>query len=212
MVEKELKNFKNREKLLDAALDEFSTHSFREASLNNIIKKAGVSKGSFYFHFRDKRSLYLYLFGEIAKSKKAFIQEYMAENPINPEKMNFFEFISESSKAGISFALKFPGYYRLASRFYREKDNEIYRDVKDTFMGDFDAIVRPEIEKSLRQGKFRKDFDVDFITRLINHLMLNFDAIFPYEDRKSLEKTLKLFEKYMDFIKFGLAGRNRKGK
>lgn len=212
MAKKELKNFKNREKLLDAALDEFSAHSFREASLNNIIKKAQVSKGSFYFHFKDKRSLYLYLFGEIAKSKAAFINKYLEENPVNPGEMDFFELISQSLRAGIRFAMEHPSYYRLASRFYREKDNEIYRDVKETFKEDFDAIIRPEIERSVRQGKFRKDFDVGFITSLINHLMLNFDAIFPYEDRESPGEALKLFEKYMDFIKFGLAGRDRKGK
>jgi len=61
------KKFKNKDKLLNAALDEFGKYSYKQASLNRIIKKAGISKGSFYFHFKDKKSLYLMNFLLIMK-------------------------------------------------------------------------------------------------------------------------------------------------
>ncbi len=48
-----------------AAMDEFAHHSFNEASLNNIIKVAKISKGGMFKYIEDKTDLYIHVF-EIA--------------------------------------------------------------------------------------------------------------------------------------------------
>ena len=50
-----------QEKLLEAATREFSTRPFNEASINQIIKEAGIPRGSFYMYFQDKEDLFRYL-------------------------------------------------------------------------------------------------------------------------------------------------------
>lgn len=47
--------------ILDAALDEFAAHGFRDASLNRIIAAAGISKGSMYYYFDGKEDLYIHV-------------------------------------------------------------------------------------------------------------------------------------------------------
>ncbi|MFH8250246.1 TetR/AcrR family transcriptional regulator [Microbacterium sp. B2969] len=47
-----------QEAILNTALDEFSAHGFAEASLNRIIARAGLSKGSMYYYFDSKEDLY----------------------------------------------------------------------------------------------------------------------------------------------------------
>lgn len=47
--------------IVQAALDEFATHGFHDASLNRIIDAAGISKGSMYYYFDDKEDLYAYV-------------------------------------------------------------------------------------------------------------------------------------------------------
>jgi TetR/AcrR family transcriptional regulator len=44
---------------------------FSDASINQIIKAAGISRGSFYQYFVDKEDLYLYMLTEIGKEKLA---------------------------------------------------------------------------------------------------------------------------------------------
>ena len=205
------KDFKNKEKLIRAALEEFGIHSFREASLNNIIKKAGVSKGSFYFHFKDKKSLYFYLFDEITRLKVEFLKKHTSGELKDTGDKDFFELLKISAEGGIRFALEYPEYQGLASNYLREKGNRIYDEIKERFSGDFTDIIRPEIERALKEGKFRKGMDGDFIIRIINYLLLNFDVVFPYEERNSQENILALFDKYIDFIKFGLVRKSRKG-
>lgn len=47
--------------LLEASEREFSRVSFDEASINQIIQDAKISRGSFYMYFEDKEDLYFYL-------------------------------------------------------------------------------------------------------------------------------------------------------
>ena len=50
-----------QEKLFEAATREFSHRPFNEASINQIIKEAGIPRGSFYMYFQDKEDLFRYL-------------------------------------------------------------------------------------------------------------------------------------------------------
>ena len=50
-----------QKKLLDAAMNEFSRVSYTDASINQIIHNAGISRGSFYTYFVDKDDLFGYL-------------------------------------------------------------------------------------------------------------------------------------------------------
>ncbi|HZK79669.1 MAG TPA: TetR/AcrR family transcriptional regulator, partial [Humisphaera sp.] len=48
-----------REKLIQSAYDLFRKFGFHAAGLDQIIKKAGVAKGTFYNHFESKDALIL---------------------------------------------------------------------------------------------------------------------------------------------------------
>jgi AcrR family transcriptional regulator len=47
--------------ILQAALDEFAARGFHDASLNQVIEAAGISKGSMYYYFDGKEDLYAYV-------------------------------------------------------------------------------------------------------------------------------------------------------
>ena len=50
-----------RERLLLAAGEEFDRVHYAEASINRMIRAAGIPRGSFYMYFRDKEELFHYL-------------------------------------------------------------------------------------------------------------------------------------------------------
>ena len=52
-----------RDRFLEAAWEEFTTVSFPEASINQIIRRAGIPRGSFYQYFAGKEDLLFYLMG-----------------------------------------------------------------------------------------------------------------------------------------------------
>lgn len=54
-------NIEKQERIIHAALIEFSERNFNEASITNIVKKADISRGSFYQYFSNKEKIYKYL-------------------------------------------------------------------------------------------------------------------------------------------------------
>lgn len=66
--------------LMKAAIKEFSNTSYADASINQIIKEAKISRGSFYMYFEDKEDLYLYMIGKIHSTVKKKFIFYLEEN------------------------------------------------------------------------------------------------------------------------------------
>ena len=54
-----------RNRFLDAAWEEFTRVRYTDVSINKIILKARIPRGSFYQYFRDKEDLFGYLMGSI---------------------------------------------------------------------------------------------------------------------------------------------------
>lgn len=47
--------------IINSAFEEFGIYDLEKASLNNIIKRANLSKGVFYYYFKDKKELFDFL-------------------------------------------------------------------------------------------------------------------------------------------------------
>lgn len=63
-----------RDRLVDEAIVEFSDRRFAEASLSQIVARAGIAKGSVYQYFADKLDLYRWLLvDEVPRRKRAFV-------------------------------------------------------------------------------------------------------------------------------------------
>lgn len=54
-----------RGRFLEAAWGEFTRVKFADASINQIVRRAGIPRGSFYQYFADKEDLFYYLLGDI---------------------------------------------------------------------------------------------------------------------------------------------------
>lgn len=65
--------------VIKAALKEFTKVSFENASINQIIKEASISRGSFYMYFQDKEDLYFYLLEQFRMHFKENLLSILAE-------------------------------------------------------------------------------------------------------------------------------------
>lgn len=62
-----------RGRFLDAAWEEFTRAPFAETSINQIVRRAGIPRGSFYQYFADKEELFIYLMKEV---QNRLVQSY----------------------------------------------------------------------------------------------------------------------------------------
>lgn len=72
-----------RNAIIEAARKEFSLHVFEEASINQIIKDADISRGSFYMYFEDKADLFMFLFESLKKHVMQLVVKHMATSQGN---------------------------------------------------------------------------------------------------------------------------------
>lgn len=82
MVSKTFQNLNEEKKnrVLKVALAEFSRVSLNDASVTNIVKRAEISRGSFYQYFEDKEDLYKYLVNDLYAKHRNDLYETIKEN------------------------------------------------------------------------------------------------------------------------------------
>lgn len=64
-----------RSKILDAALDVFSSKGYHESTVDEIVERSDTSKGSVYFHFPNKQTLFIALVDKFANLLERRITE-----------------------------------------------------------------------------------------------------------------------------------------
>ncbi len=69
-----------KDKILAAARKEFSSTAFEEASINKIVKEAGIPRGSFYMYFADKNDLLGVLLEEFRNQYLTFLKKKAARS------------------------------------------------------------------------------------------------------------------------------------
>lgn len=200
-----IKSFEKKDKLIKAALDEFTQKSYDEASLNNIIKNAGISKGSFYYHFKNKKDLYTYIYLEVANAKISFFNKELKNYVEEMKDKNIFEVLKLYGRLGFKFAREYPIYYQLAKRLFEEKNKELMAHIRNQFTHFSDNIVDNLIERAIERKEIRDDFSIDFTINLIKHLFLNYDKVVLKDiNEAEIDELIKLYDNYLDFIQNGL--------
>ncbi|MCJ7603545.1 MAG: TetR/AcrR family transcriptional regulator, partial [Desulfobulbaceae bacterium] len=65
-----------QEKIVAAAVSEFARHGYSKASMNTIVRDAGISKGSLYQYFHNKEVLFVYIFERFTRLVKKTVAEH----------------------------------------------------------------------------------------------------------------------------------------
>ena len=83
-----------KDRIIHAALTEFSTHPFNEASITNIVKNAKISRGSFYQYFDNKDKLYQFLVANLYNKHREDLVRILNDNDgeLYPSLMEFYDF------------------------------------------------------------------------------------------------------------------------
>lgn len=191
------------ERLLEAALEEFSARSFDEASVNTIIRNAGVSKGSFYYRFETKYDLYLFLLRQGVEKK----WEYISSRVASPPSGDIFGEFLDQAKAGTEFAAEHPLHHRLARMFSREKGTPVYeRALRDLGIGDVSGL-EARIDSAVAAGDIRSDLTSSVVKRILSHMLARFDEIMFPDSTWDITEANRLLEEFVEVIRHGVAAK-----
>lgn len=180
--------------LFEAALTEFAARSFDSASLNDIIRSSGISKGSFYHRFADKMDLYLCVMDMISQQKAAFI----SKTP--PTAEGFFEQLRFLFRRSLEFALSEPRYDAFW-RMYLAEASAVKDAVDRAFPGrgieKLETLTITAIEKEPLH--YPASFVIGIVKLLAGHLDTLIEPDMSHEDIAGLADNL------VNMLKSGLA-------
>jgi AcrR family transcriptional regulator len=101
-----------REKIFNAAVEEFAEYGLEKASTNRIVKNSGIAKGSFYQYFEDKQDVFMHMIDVIEQKEMEFFKD--KHPPGN--NMDTFQYFRWLIKSGMDFSLAHPRLVQAAWR------------------------------------------------------------------------------------------------
>ncbi|RIK50850.1 MAG: hypothetical protein DCC59_12550 [Chloroflexi bacterium] len=152
-----------RKAVVNAAIDEFADYGFESASINRIVAKGGISKGSFYQYFEDKRDVFMHLLAVLEQEKLAYFKD--RRPPANH--MDTFQYFRWMIKAGMEFNSAYPRMTQAISRillmeglYYGKLFGDYHRKALDA--------LRMMIKGAIARGEVDPSVDVDLAVMVMD--------------------------------------------
>lgn len=159
---------KKQDRIIQAAIDEFSQKNYDHANIATMIKNASIPRGSFYQYFEDKKDLYLYIIKILGESKV----KYMSHIIENKDHMPFLKLIKDLYISGLKFAVDQPKLVKIMTYLIATKGDiydEVMKDALDQSLALFTNLI--EIDKS--RGLIKESVDSKTFAKLMRDMTVN---------------------------------------
>lgn len=186
-----------RERIMNAAIDEFVRNGYEKASTNEIVKKAGISKGSLFQYFHNKKALYLYVLDDVSKVTLAILDE------MDWNERDFFIRLRDIGRIKFTVVQKYPEAFRFLKSAAEEDAEEVKPEIESRHKRMLDSGIG-KIYENIDWTLFRDDMDLQKMIQIINWTMVSYGE----EQRKKIpsfhEMNREMFqewEQYFDILK-----------
>jgi len=177
---------KRRQQILSACVHEFAEHGYRGASTERMAEAAGISKGLLFYHFKNKKNLYLYIVDYAAR----VMMDKMARMR-KPDTGDFFDRIIETGTLKLRLGWEEPELYRVLFESYVNTPKDIQEEIMARYGAIF-ADARENFYKTLDPGLLKDGVDPKAAVEV---LMLMLEGLYsrklPLFQRMSAEETLE---------------------
>ncbi|MHB0857341.1 MAG: TetR/AcrR family transcriptional regulator [Anaerolineae bacterium] len=191
-----------RERIVQAATDEFAARGYRQASITHIVEQAGIPKGSFYQYFADKRDLFVYILQLAGERKLAYIGSLSGEMA----SLGFFDQWRAMVLAGLRFGQDNPQLAGIANAVLADRD--LTREVLGEMAPASDAFFRSLLERGVQRGEVDPRVDTAFAAQLITWLTAKLSDLLPREGTIPDAQITEMYNKLIAFVEHGIANRS----
>jgi AcrR family transcriptional regulator len=191
-----------RRGVYDAALHAFADHGFSKASMNTLVKQAGISKGSLFQYFRSKQDLFDGVVALAVGRVKSQLKDVRDKTRGEP----LCDRLESLLLSGFTFVDAHPRLAKIYFQLLQTGDapfgTDRLRRLNDLSRGFLEDIL----SEASRAGELRQDLDLSKIAFLLNammdrllaaahaaHLAPSDHVLCPGEERDEWLVTFRLF-------------------
>jgi AcrR family transcriptional regulator len=173
-----------RAEILDEAFRIFLERGYDNASLNDVINEAGLSKGMFYHHFESKEALLLALFDRISDETYEGLRPILVEEGLDPlERLQ--RVLNRSAELRLEQAQATRSVF---AAFHRPESAHLYDGISRAWIERFRPVLTSIIEDGVAEGMF-DTFDAEGVAQMIlEHAIGTKDLITAGLNATSLEE------------------------
>lgn len=186
----------------DVALDEFAEYGFDKASINRIVKTAGIAKGSFYQYFEDKADLFKHIL-VVVEQKKA---EYISPMILNPADHDFFTLLEELYRSGLVFAEDHPKVSKIGFEVYNNQTNPLFEEIFQESRRLGYAFYVSLLDMGITRGEIDPEIDKPFTIHMLMQLQLASIDFYLQNNEQGLwdDNIMPTIHLMINFIKNGI--------
>ncbi len=190
-----------RQNLIRAAIDEFASHPFQQASTNNIVKKAGISKGLLFHYFNDKKELY--------DTTIRFAVEMLftkMSSCIHWEERDLLERLRQIVVEKIKIWQEYPNMFDCIFRVLQNENHHtsltFYRELGVDLSALIHDIYRKNIDLSLFKDQSNIEKSLEIIQWTLDGLSQKYTKVYQSQQTEtSLLEISKEVQTYIDMLK-----------
>ena len=157
-------------RITDAAIEEFSNKGFDGASINTIVDRLKIAKGSIFQYFGDKKGLFLFVFNrsvEMVKDYLKTVRDKTADEPLTHR-------LTQTLLAGIDFIRQHPLLYRLYVKVLFESRLPFREELLLSLRQHSMEFLGSLLENARSKGELRPDLDIQKTSFVLDALMDRF--------------------------------------
>jgi len=185
-------NEEKKNRIFEAAVQEFSTRRFSDASINQIVKNAGIPKGSFYQYFADKEDIYLYMMEKVSKD----MHEALGNQEVFDPNASFFETVMQRAEGTLKVGKIRPEYTKIGALTVIDNSDFIQQLLKAS--GQKHTKI---IERDKQRGLIKPEIDSEVVIKMIDIFIFNEYLYSGFDETRYLKKV----ESAIQILKQGIA-------
>lgn len=159
-----------RHRILDSALKEFGRFGYGAASMNRLVKDAGISKGAIFKYFGTKAGLFDYVYRSSLEEVKEQLRTVRDSSGTEP----FFDRLEKVLRAGLEFTTHRPLsaaiYYRVIYTGDAPHGNHFLSEIQGTSR----RFLKTLIEDGVKKGELRQEIDAEKTAFIIQSVLDRF--------------------------------------
>lgn len=142
-------------RVLEESLAEFAEHGYHQASVNRIVGRLGIAKGSLFQYFGSKEGLFRHLFARALEDIKAPLKAIRDADAREPFPARLRRVFVE----GAAFAWAHPRIWRIYRRMAAQEDFPLRGALLSHLRGEALTYFRELVEGGQARGELRPDLD-----------------------------------------------------
>jgi AcrR family transcriptional regulator len=180
-----------QQRIIQAALKEFSYKGYELASTNEIVKKAMIAKGMLFHYFKDKKELYLFLCDYCFEILKT-------ELIIDTDERDIFEKYRQYARLKRQLNHKYPFVLDFIKTMSTTRSEQVKKEELEIRTRDFRAIRYGNYFENIDASKFKEDIDIKDAIRVIKLAIEGYEQELQQAlNGKSIAEIDREYEKYL---------------